>query len=149
MHGHRTNKMLFFSSAGITTFEKLYSNLFTYPLYIGICLLLMLVYSLIFMVLAIYIERINPGEFGVSQRWNYLFRRDYWKPRRSSSARSADSHSELTSKREETIDSTIKNNHWIELNPSVNGSLPALSIHNMTKVRCPISHIAHDFFDVE
>jgi ATP-binding cassette subfamily A (ABC1) protein 3 len=44
----------------------------------------MLIYSVIYLLLAIYIERINPGEFGVSQSWNYLFKRSYWKSQATS-----------------------------------------------------------------
>ena len=51
------------------TFANLYTNLFDYPLYIGICLLLMLVYPLIYFLLVIYVEQLNPGEFGIFQPW--------------------------------------------------------------------------------
>ncbi|CAF1026567.1 unnamed protein product [Didymodactylos carnosus] len=61
-------------SYGVTTYKKFYTNLYTYPLYIGIILLIQCLWSVIFMLLAIYVERINPGEFGVAQPWTYLFR---------------------------------------------------------------------------
>ena len=67
------------------TFGQLYSNLFSYQLYIGVCLLLMLVYSVIFFFLAIYVERVNPGEFGVAQPWYYVFKKSYWKPQSATS----------------------------------------------------------------
>ncbi|CAF1010697.1 unnamed protein product, partial [Didymodactylos carnosus] len=56
------------------TYNDLYRNLFDfYPLYMGILMLLMLIWSVIYMILAIYIERINPGEFGVALPWYYIF----------------------------------------------------------------------------
>ncbi|CAF1572936.1 unnamed protein product, partial [Didymodactylos carnosus] len=57
-----------------TTYNNFYSNLFEYPLYIGVILLLQLLWSFIFMLLAIYVERVSPGEFGIAQPWNYLFK---------------------------------------------------------------------------
>ncbi|CAM4928643.1 unnamed protein product [Rotaria socialis] len=110
------------------TYSELYSNLFTYPLYIGICLLLMLVYSIIYMLLAIYIERINPGSFGISQPWNYLCKIGYWKSRSSSCIQ----HINI-SKTQRKNEPIIEKNHWIESNALARAKLPILSIHNMTK----------------
>ncbi|CAF3480607.1 unnamed protein product [Rotaria socialis] len=110
------------------TYSELYSNLFTYPLYIGICLLLMLVYSIIYMLLAIYIERINPGSFGISQPWNYLCKIGYWKSRSSSCIK----HINI-SKTQRKNEPIIEKNHWIESNALARAKLPILSIHNMTK----------------
>lgn len=64
----------------MVSYGELYSNIFSYKLYIGLCLLLMLIYSVMYFFLAIYVERINPGEFGVPQPWNYIFKRTYWRP---------------------------------------------------------------------
>ncbi|CAF3435397.1 unnamed protein product [Rotaria sp. Silwood1] len=110
---------------GTTTFSRLYSNLFTSPLYIGICLLLMLVYSFIYMILAIYIERISPGGFGISQPWNYLCKKGYWKSRQASSMKH--------NKNKDQMDSIVENNHWIESSSFANTKLPILSINHMTK----------------
>ncbi|CAF3411038.1 unnamed protein product [Rotaria socialis] len=110
------------------TYSELYSNLFTYPLYIGICLLLMLVYSIIYMLLAIYIERINPGSFGISQPWNYLCKIGYWKSRSSSCIK----HINI-SKTQRKNEPIIEKNHWIESSALARAKLPILSIHNMTK----------------
>ncbi|CAF3456278.1 unnamed protein product [Rotaria sp. Silwood1] len=110
---------------GTTTFSRLYSNLFTSPLYIGICLLLMLVYSFIYMILAIYIERISPGGFGISQPWNYLCKKGYWKSRQASSMKH--------NKNKDQMDSIAENNHWIESSSFANTKLPILSINHMTK----------------
>jgi hypothetical protein len=127
----------FFYSKGILNhliaavkFGQLYSNLFTYRLYIGVCLLLMLIYSVIYLLLAIYIERINPGEFGVAQPWNYLFKKSYWKPRATSTVQPFDNDERAASKTRE-INS---NNQWIELNKMKNTKNPSLTISHLTKV---------------
>ncbi|CAM4813346.1 unnamed protein product [Rotaria magnacalcarata] len=129
------------------TFSELYSNLFTYPLYIGICLLLMLVYSIVYMLLAIYVERINPGSFGISQPWNYLCKIGYWKSRSSSSIKHID-----ISKTQSKDESTIEKNHWIEPNALAHTKLPILSIHNMTKKFGKLSAVKNlslDFYNGE
>jgi len=82
----------------------------------------MLIYSVIYLILAIYVERINPGEFGVAQPWNYLFKKSYW-----------------TSKATSTIEpiqynEVYGNNVWVELNPIVKSKEPSLSISHLTKV---------------
>ncbi len=111
----------------MATFQQLYSNVFDYPLYIGICLLLMLIYSIIYMLLAIYVERLNPGEFGISQPWNYLFKRSY---RASSTIQPADIENNF-----DKIHNGISNeNHWIELNTIEKKKNPTMIIDNLTKV---------------
>lgn len=105
------------------TFEQLYSNLYSYPLYIGVCLLLMLIYSVIYLILAIYIERINPGEFGIAQPWNYLFKKSYWSPK------------SMTSIQPTQHSAVYGHNVWVELNPISKSKEPSLSISHLTKVR--------------
>lgn len=112
----------------------MYSNLFDYRLYIGICLLLMLVYSLLYFLLAIYVERINPGEFGVSQPWNYLFKKSYWKPELTSSVQPFNSHDIKN-------DGIYGSNNWIELNSMTNSTIPSITITHLTKVRYSIFRI--------
>ena len=107
----------FYLSAQMATFAQLYSNLFDYPLYIGVCLLLMLVYSFIYMLLAVYVERINPGEFGVAQPWYYPFQNLCCKPQRVTTV--------------SPIHTSV--NHWIDPNPVVRGTLPSASTNNLTK----------------
>ena len=114
----------------MVTFGQLYSNLFTYPLYIGLCLLLMLIYSVIYLVLAIYVERVNPGEFGVAQPWNYLFKKSYWKPRATSSVHPADTDQKLSYRNGKDYGS----NHWIEPESVSNTNKPSLTISHLTKV---------------
>ena len=114
----------------VVTFAHLYSNLFTYPLYIGLCLLLMLVYSVIYLLLAIYVERVNPGEFGVAQPWNYLFKKSYWKPKASSFVRPSDKDAKLPH-----TDMTISSqNHWIEPESKSNTNDASLTVSHLTKV---------------
>ncbi|CAF4058228.1 unnamed protein product, partial [Adineta steineri] len=108
---------------GTTTFNQLYSNVFPYPLYIGICLLLMLIYSVIYLFLAIYVERVNPGEFGVAQSWNYLFKRSYWKPSATSVVKPSDSNVHVGD----------GNTNWIEMNSMKNKKDPSLIISHLTK----------------
>lgn len=111
----------------MATFQQLYSNIFDYPLYIGICLLLMLIYSVIYMLLAIYVERLNPGEFGVSQPWNYIFKKSYWT---SGTVRPSTDENNI-----DVIPNGMSNeNHWIELNTMEKRRSPAMSIDHLNKV---------------
>ena len=114
----------------MVTFAQLYSNLFNYPLYIGVCLLLMLIYSVIYLLLAIYVERINPGEFGVAQPWNYLFKKSYWKPQATSSIHPSDGNGKLGYEKREVP----SQNHWIQLDSINNKKTPSLTISHLTKV---------------
>ena len=114
----------------MVTFAHLYSNLFTYPLYIGLCLLLMLVYSVIYLLLAIYVERVNPGEFGVAQPWNYLFKKSYWKPQATATVQPDDT-SPKTMNNNDTISGS---NGWIELGRMSNTKSPSLTVSHLTKV---------------
>ncbi|UJR36716.1 hypothetical protein I4U23_029432 [Adineta vaga] len=132
----------------ITTFNQFYSNLFPYPLYIGVCLLLMLIYSVIYLLLAIYVERVNPGEFGVSQSWNYLFKRSYWTPHATS-----------------TVQPLANNDHhhanggvmsgkdcWFEMNQKMNMKSPSLTVSHLTKKYgkfCAVSDLSLEFYSGE
>lgn len=111
----------------MATFQQLYTNLFDYPLYIGICLLMMLIYSVIYFFLAIYVERLNPGEFGISQPWNYLFKRSYW-------SKSAIRPSNYENGVEKHSNGFSNQTHWIELNTVEKKKTPAMSIDHLTKV---------------
>jgi hypothetical protein len=90
----------------------------------------MLVYSVIYLLLAIYVERINPGEFGVAQSWNYLFKKYYWKPRAASAVQPLDDKKILGSK----TNGHYGNNHWIELSPVIKTNLPSVTMSHLTKV---------------
>ncbi|CAM4944466.1 unnamed protein product [Rotaria socialis] len=113
----------------MATFKQMYSNEFANPLYIGVCLILMLIYSVIYFLLAIYVERVNPGEFGVSQPWNYLFKKSYWKPQKTSSVQPFDNCDILAYKNNGIYGS----NCWIELNTIVDSAIPSLTVANLSK----------------
>ena len=126
----------------VATFAQLYSNLFPYPLYIGLCLLLMLIYSVIYFLLAIYIERVNPGEFGVAQSWNYLFKKSYWKPEATSAV--APSGKDC---RPVPMSGTARvGNHWVEPELTSSTKDPSLTISHLTKVI--FKHFLHLIFTV-
>ncbi len=110
-------------SNGMLTYNELYWNIFDYPFYVGLYLCCMLIYSVIYILLAVYIERVNPGEFGVAQSWNYLFKKSYWKPRTTSQSL------------EFQEDSSPIENRWIEVNSREKKKFsPALIIDHLTKV---------------
>ena len=107
---------------GSMSFGDLYWNMFDYPLYIGVCLLMMLIYSMIYIFLAIYIERVNPGEFGVAQSWNYFLKKSYWKPSTVQPTEGSAGPRHIES-------------HWIEMmTREAKKHTPTLSINNLTKV---------------
>ena len=115
----------------MASYQNLYTNLFTYPLYIGVCLWLMLFYSVIYLLLAIYIERVNPGEFGVAQPWNYFFKKSYWNPRATAAVQPANMGETQRNK----SDGIYGSNQWIELNSMSNKKSPSLTVSQLTKVK--------------
>jgi hypothetical protein len=90
----------------------------------------MLIYSVIYLLLAIYVERVNPGEFGVSQPWNYIFKKSYWKPHESSTVRPFDSVERPGSK----TNGDVANNHWIEMSSTAGMKSPSVTVSHLTKV---------------
>ena len=113
----------------IASFQQMYTNIFDYPLYIGICLLLMLVYSVMYFFLAIYVERLNPGEFGVAQPWNYLCKRSKWK---GSTIRPETSNIDKDLGR--NGNGAAPENHWLELTRQDRKKQPAMTIDHLNKV---------------
>lgn len=113
----------------MATLQQLYTNIFDYPFYIGICLLLMLVYSVIYLFLAVYVERLNPGEFGVSQPWNYLFKKS-----RRQSSRMRSGTRDIENGYAEARNGSSHKNHWLELSRSDRHKDPAMSIDCLNKV---------------
>ena len=87
----------------------------------------MLIYSVIYLLLAVYVERINPGEFGVAQSWNYLFTKSYWT---SATIRPTDADNNL----DRIHNGTSNQNHWIELNNIEAKKNPVMTINHLTKV---------------
>ncbi|CAF3881561.1 unnamed protein product [Rotaria sordida] len=132
-------------SVDMATFRDLYSNIFTYPLYIGICLLLMIVYSIIYMILAVYIERVNPGQFGISQPFYYpCFRK---KTKTSSTVPISYSSEDnwLSMKRKNT--KTHEQNHWIEMDSNINKISPLIRIEHLTKEFGKLTAVSDFSFD--
>ncbi|CAF2638906.1 unnamed protein product [Rotaria sp. Silwood2] len=129
----------------MATFRDLYSNIFTYPLYIGICLLLMIVYSIIYMVLAVYIERINPGQFGISQPFYYpCFR----KTKKTSSTVPISYYEENGwSSMNKTNTKIHEHNHWIEMDSNMNKVCPLMRIKHLTKKFGKLTAVSDFSFD--
>ncbi|XP_058465469.1 phospholipid-transporting ATPase ABCA3-like [Malaya genurostris] len=46
---------------------------------VGLVLVMLLVDALIYLLIALYVEQVMPGEFGVAKPWNFLFKREYWR----------------------------------------------------------------------
>ncbi len=102
----------------------------------------MLIYSVIYMFLAIYVERLNPGEFGISQPWNYIFKKSYWST--SSTVRPTDIENGL----HKISNGTSNDNHWIELNTHERKKDPTMTIDHLNKVKLfhLIKIISEDLF---
>nr|UOU03317.1 ATP-binding cassette subfamily A3-like 4 [Brachionus rubens] len=64
-------------------FSKLFVNLYDDELNLGSLLISMLMWSLVYLGLSWYIERILPGEFGVKQPWYFPFMKSYWVEQKS------------------------------------------------------------------
>lgn len=45
---------------------------------VGITMLLMLLSSVIYMLIALYVERVMPGSYGVPEKWYFPFTREFW-----------------------------------------------------------------------
>ena len=89
----------------------------------------MLVYSAIYLLLAIYVERLNPGEFGVSQSWNYICKRSNWRKQSTAVIRPIEDESQQTA---EPV------SRWIETNPGPSRTdKPSVVISHLTKVCQP------------
>jgi hypothetical protein len=81
------------------------------------------------MFLAIYVERLNPGEFGISQPWNYIFKKSYWSL--SSTVRPTGFENGL----HKIPNGTSHDNHWIELNRDERRKGPTMTIDHLNKVQ--------------
>jgi len=90
----------------------------------------MLIYSVIYLLLAMYVERIYPGEFGVAQSWNYIFKKSYWKPQATSTVRPLNDDEKPAN--ENSGDSHGDN--WIELKSMTSMKNPSLTVSHLTKV---------------
>lgn len=45
---------------------------------VGITMLLMLLSSCVYMVIALYVERVMPGNYGVPEKWYFPFSKEFW-----------------------------------------------------------------------
>jgi hypothetical protein len=90
----------------------------------------MLIYSVIYLLLAIYIERVNPGEFGVAQPWNYLFKKSYWRPQATAVVQPIDVNGKPAHKKRKIF----SHNHWIEFDATLDMKSPSVTISHLTKV---------------
>ncbi|XP_053686915.1 phospholipid-transporting ATPase ABCA3-like [Sabethes cyaneus] len=45
---------------------------------VGLMMIMMLVDAVIYLAIALYVEQVMPGQFGVAKPWNFLFKREYW-----------------------------------------------------------------------
>ncbi|XP_050743794.1 phospholipid-transporting ATPase ABCA1-like [Drosophila biarmipes] len=48
------------------------------PLTVGAAIIIMLVSSIMYMTVCLYVEQVMPGNFGVPRPWNFPFRREFW-----------------------------------------------------------------------
>jgi hypothetical protein len=90
----------------------------------------MLAYSVIYLLLAIYIERVNPGEFGVAQPWYYLFKKSYWNPRSRATVQPIEANGQPKHRKR----GIFGQNHWIEFDAMSNTRSPAVTLSHLTKV---------------
>ena len=91
------------------------------------------------MFLAIYVERINPGEFGVAQPWYYLFTKSFWCSKAKHNVQPVDDF------RLEKMHPNVHNeqivNHWIEIDTLVQKKKPTVVIYQLNKVRTSVGAI--------
>ncbi|XP_055602217.1 phospholipid-transporting ATPase ABCA3-like [Uranotaenia lowii] len=45
---------------------------------VGLVIIMLLVDALIYLLIALYVEQVMPGEFGVAKPWNFLFKKEFW-----------------------------------------------------------------------
>lgn len=46
--------------------------------HLGIVFIMLVVDAIIYFLIALYVEKIFPGDFGVAEKWNYPFTKKYW-----------------------------------------------------------------------
>ncbi|XP_029725464.2 phospholipid-transporting ATPase ABCA3 [Aedes albopictus] len=45
---------------------------------VGLGIIMLLVDAVIYLVIALYVEQVMPGQFGVAKPWNFLFKKEFW-----------------------------------------------------------------------
>ncbi|XP_053689795.1 phospholipid-transporting ATPase ABCA3-like [Sabethes cyaneus] len=69
---------------------------------------MLLVDALLYLLVALYVEQIAPGEFGIAKKWNFIFTKDFWQSntaynmRRNPADRQQLRHRELNTEEEPT-----------------------------------------------
>jgi ATP-binding cassette subfamily A (ABC1) protein 3 len=48
-------------------------------LHLGYVLMMLLVDAFLYLMIALYVEKIYPGDYGVPEKWNYPFTASYWR----------------------------------------------------------------------
>ncbi|XP_058835899.1 phospholipid-transporting ATPase ABCA3-like [Topomyia yanbarensis] len=84
---------------------------------VGHTLIMLLVDALIYLLVALYVEKVFPGEFGVGQRWYFLFTKKFWLGKAQLST---------------VIGMGGTDNDNVELEPS--GKVAGIQIRNLQKV---------------
>lgn len=72
-----SNKSLFFLGAQWGDFFSSPSTE-TSRFAFGHVVLMLVLDSIIYMLIALYLEQVLPGPFGTPKRWNFLFTKDFW-----------------------------------------------------------------------
>lgn len=93
---------------------------------------MMLIYSMLYLVLAVYVERINPGAFGIAQPWYFPFLPSYWRPRAGSTV--APENETESEKKEKPLSPWIDAASIKADGTSPTGAQPLLTISHVTKV---------------
>ncbi|CAF5210430.1 unnamed protein product [Rotaria magnacalcarata] len=110
----------------------------------------MIAYSIIYMVLAVYIERINPGQFGVSQPFFYPCLRKN-KISKTIPISYSDENGSLSTNRI-TKSKISKHDHWIEMDSTIYRIYPLIRIKHLTKEFgrfTAVSNFSVDFYEGE
>ncbi|CAF4744310.1 unnamed protein product [Rotaria sp. Silwood1] len=102
------------------------------------------------MILAVYIERVNPGQFGISQPFYYpCFPRN---KKNSSTVSISDYEENVWSSMNKTKTKIHEHNHWIEMDSNTDKVCPLMRIKHLTKVfgkLAAVSDFSFDFYKGE
>jgi hypothetical protein len=78
-------------------------------------LIVMLCSCVFYWILSWYIEKVFPGQYGISAGWNFLFKRDYWHSDKSSSRKNSFvTHSRSSSNAKGARTSVVRVNHLVK-----------------------------------
>jgi ATP-binding cassette, subfamily A (ABC1), member 3 len=65
-----------------------WSNVFT-PIsidddfHVGYVFIMLTIDAILYLIIALYVEKIFPGDFGVAEKWNFIFTKQFWRRDRS------------------------------------------------------------------